>query len=826
MSLDITPHADSAEASTTAAVETALRRVAPLWPLERFVAVNPFLGLDSLSLAEAAEAMGRAAGARVTPGRALHRDALAAGRITEADLAAALAAAHGAPGLPADTAALRAAAETDPPAPAPVPTVADLAGRASGTDWAGIAAERIAHWAAAHFDRGQAPWAAPDRDRPAYGAWHAAATRDRTPEIMGLAGFRAAVAALPRDAGALIVQAVGRLGLPEAARAPFFHRLLMTVPGWVGHARFRLWEAELSGGTDDSLRDLLAVRLAWELLLFERFEGTIAAAWQDAVAAHAAPATPAPERVVDAVLQDALERAAARDLADRLPGRTAAAAPARPDAQAVFCIDVRSEVFRRALEGAAPGVETMGFAGFFGVAMEHVGFGEESGMPACPVLLSPGVTIPETLPEGGEDAAGLRRLRLSVFRAWKQFKMAAVSSFAFVETMGPGYVWKLLTDATGSRRPVPDPRSAGIDAATRARLAPRITPGRLGGRETGMALETRIASAAAILRAMSLTDGFGRIVALVGHGSTTVNNPHAAGLDCGACGGLKGGANARVAVMLLNDPEVRAGLAGQGIAVPDDTVFLACEHDTTTDAVTVFDRDAVPASHARDLAALERDFAAAGRACRAERAGRLALDPSRAPEPQVLARAADWAETRPEWGLAGCAAFIAAPRARTAGADLGGRAFLHSYDWRADEGFGTLELIMTAPMVVASWISLQYYGSSVDNAVFGSGNKVLHNVAAGLGVQEGTAGDLRPGLPWQSVHDGETPQHEPLRLMVAIEAPVEAMTTVIARHDGVRRLLDNGWITLFAMDGEGRLAARYAGGLAWTGMPGAAPAAA
>ena len=42
-----------------------------------------------------------------------------------------------------------------------------------------------------------------------------------------------------------------------------------------------------------------------------------------------------------------------------------------------------------------------------------------------------------------------------------------------------------------------------------------------------------------------------------------------------------------------------------------------------------------------------------------------------------------------------------------------GRAFLHDYDWRHDEGFGVLELIMTAPVVVASWISLQYYGSTV-----------------------------------------------------------------------------------------------------------------
>jgi uncharacterized protein YbcC (UPF0753/DUF2309 family) len=176
---------------------------------------------------------------------------------------------------------------------------------------------------------------------------------------------------------------------------------------------------------------------------------------------------------------------------------------------------------------------------------------------------------------------------------------------------------------------------------------------------------------------------------------------------------------------------------------------------------------------------------------------------------------------RPEWGLAGCSAFVAAPRRRSQGLSLEGRAFLHSYEWQKDDGFGVLELIMTAPMVVASWISLQYYGSTVANDVFGSGNKVLHNVTGNLGVLEGNGGDLRVGLPWQSVHDGERLIHEPLRLNVVIEAPIEAMNAVIARHEMVRHLLDNGWLHLFAMDGSGRITRRYTGDLAW--QPIAAP---
>jgi uncharacterized protein YbcC (UPF0753/DUF2309 family) len=181
----------------------------------------------------------------------------------------------------------------------------------------------------------------------------------------------------------------------------------------------------------------------------------------------------------------------------------------------------------------------------------------------------------------------------------------------------------------------------------------------------------------------------------------------------------------------------------------------------------------------------------------------------------VLARSRDWAQVRPEWGLAGCSAFVAAPRERTRGVDLAGRSFLHSYDWRADQGFAVLELIMTAPMVVASWINLQYYASTVDNRLFGSGNKTLHNVVGKVGVLEGTGGDLRTGLPWQSVHDGVHYQHEPLRLNVVIEAPRDAMNDVIARHPGVRDLVDHGWVHLLAMDDSGNVSHRYAGDLRW-----------
>jgi uncharacterized protein YbcC (UPF0753/DUF2309 family) len=244
-------------------------------------------------------------------------------------------------------------------------------------------------------------------------------------------------------------------------------------------------------------------------------------------------------------------------------------------------------------------------------------------------------------------------------------------------------------------------------------------------------------------------------------------------------------------------------------------------HDTTTDAVMLYSEDCIITAHASNLGEAKGWLAAAGKIARGERALRL---PRGTGEASLVKRSRDWAEVRPEWALAGCKAFIAAPRRRTTGKNLEGRAFLHDYDWKSDSDFGVLELILTAPVVVASWISLQYYGSTVAPAVFGGGNKLLHNVVGGFGVVEGNGGALRAGLPWQSVHDGERFVHEPLRLSVCIEAPREAMTAILKRNPDVRELFDNRWLYLFALDDAGRMTWRYTGDLEWVAVIEAEPA--
>ena len=779
-------------AALLAAAARAGAAIPPAWPLASSVAVNPYLGQAQLGLAETAALLERVAGVPMTMPRSWYLQRIATGEISDDDLTAACAAAP-AGGRVHTVEALKAAASVPVPVGAPLPTVADIAADHSATDWPAMIAERLGGWAAGHFDQGQALWA-PPAHRSAYAAWRAAATHDLTPEIMGLKGFAQRVADAPVAAADMVLAAAGRLGIAAAAAETYFHRLLITLGGWSHYARYLGWQAGLRGERDDSIVDLLAIRLVWEVALLDHFAGAIGDGWAAAVAAYDRPLVPTDAQRIDALLQEAWERGAQRRLAARLAAaRDGPECGAAARIHAVFCIDVRSEIFRRGLESLDPGITTAGFAGFFGLGAGHRRFASDVVEHRLPVLLNPGVTSAA----GGEpDRDFAHRLGARAGRAWGRFKLAAVSSFAFVEASGPVYAGKLVRDALGMKAP-----------ARAADPAPRFDP--------PLDLAARTAMAASILRAMSLTKDFAPLVLLIGHGASVTNNPHASALHCGACGGHSGEVNARLLAGLLNDDDVRAGLAADGIDVPPVTLFVAGLHDTTNDAVRLYPDDPRCADRRADLAQAERWLGAAGALARCERALRL---PRAAAPADIARRTRDWAETRPEWALAGCRAFIAAPRAQTRGRDLGGAAFLHDYDWRSDAGYGVLELIMTAPVVVASWISLQYYGSSVAPELFGGGNKLLHNVVGGIGVVEGNGGLPRAGLPWQSVHDGRQLMHEPLRLTVCIKAPCAAMSDILSRHDGVRALFDNRWLHLFALDDQGRMASRYAGNLCWEAL--------
>jgi hypothetical protein len=758
-------------------------RIPPLWDLPNYVAVNPFLGFSGEPIDEAARIIGDGLDAQVLPGLDFYRKRWKEGAFSLAELTGAAERL----GQDAEQLAGLLSGGREPPrrTARPVLTFAERHDQDYGSDWKDLLSRSVARWCAVYVSDGGTYWSLPSTGRGLYASWLEAARVDRSLEIAGLRGWRSWAMRLPDRSDEAITSILTRLPMPRRKRRAYLYRLLGGLYGWASYFRRSSWEK----GSDEpgAVADLLAIRLCTDVAVAELAPPKLSTT-----------ALPVPQAVeeesVRLVFQEALEDGFVHRLLGKLAAPPLARSSSRPSLQAVFCIDVRSEPLRRHLESQVADIETLGFAGFFGVALDWQAEGCNSAR--CPVLLKPGVKLQ---PKAAPPSALLRK-------TLKHLQSAPAASFSFVETLGLAYAARLIGDALNVA-----PLAAPSDGRGPFALEPDAQ-----GR--GLALDARLDLAAGILKNMGLRRPFARLVLLCGHEGQSANNPHGAGLDCGACGGHSGAINARVAAAILNDPAVRAGLASRGCNVPTDTLFLPAVHNTSTDQVSLFDTDQAPSGHGPDLARLRGWLGQASALVRCERAATLGLD-SRRPgllERLLRRRARDWSEVRPEWGLARNAAFIAARRIRSRGIDLEGRAFLHEYDAAADPDSSILTLILSAPMVVASWINLQYFASTVDNRVFGCGSKALHNRVGATGVVLGNGGDLRTGLAAQSVHaaDGRW-YHEPLRLQVVVEARPERIEAVLAAQPGVKELVDNGWVRLFALDPESPAAYQRVPGSEW-----------
>jgi uncharacterized protein len=816
-------HSPSDRSRLVADVATAGSIAAPFWPLTSFVAVNPLGGLTDLTYSDAAAVARGWFGARTHLSLAAYRAEHARGTVHDDDLD-------------------RAIVRHDPALARREPF--DLGGRrvdpVEVVRWdllhgpidespplqtsavAEALDEITSRWCAAFVDDAHSPWQMPDRERGFYRSWLAVAGGDRRLAAVIGRDARARLRALPDDPTELLHEVLGARSVADDGRVSALRTWILRTPGWAGFARWcDEWAPADRTGPRLRMIDLAAVRAAMDHLAPEQLDltGPIVSPDDDRAAGlerrvDAAVAgfdghdrRDAVAEVLGAVTDD--DRAAiwlaAHELnfRDRLLARltdtssstSAASSTAfasacaggssgRPDAQLVFCIDVRSEGFRRQLE-ALGSYDTYGFAGFFGVPVRWRPLGSPVAQARCPVLVSPRREIAEVAVDddasylaGCSAAAGLHD-------AFHAAKGGIASPFALAESAG----W--IAGPVAAVRTLAPPISRRNAAAPAGRrwwrpfgTPPHTAPvvDEMAADEvnvelsTGLSLEERTLFAEAIVTTIGMAE-FAPLVVLCGHGSATTNNPHASSLDCGACGGAPGGASARMAAAILNDGDVRAGLAERGITIPTDTWFVAAEHDTVADVVMIFDRVGMPDATLSLVDALQRDLDLAGERNALERARRL---PGRAA--RVRDRGRDWAEVRPEWGLAGNAAFVIGPRSITADHDLSGRCFLHSYDAGRDPDGVALETIMTAPLVVAQWISSQYYFSTVEPDLFGAGDKMLHNPVGGIGVIVGQSGDLAVGLPLQSVLLGEQRAHDPLRLLAVVQAPLERIEDIIVRN--------------------------------------------
>ena len=746
--------------------------------------------------------------------------------------------------------------------------------------------DQLIKWVTAFLDEGLAGWEMPGREDGFYQVWRNLAQKDFSGQLLGIADFAQKVKGLPAAPEDAIRSNLHQLEIPEEQWKDYLSRQLSLLPGWTRYIRWLgehpTYHAQHKHPIDTT--QYLAVRLFYEVELANikcqqewRIDGTVSALtayWNDRpeeyhqqIGHEGQSGDPtkqkicrhawrlfhlaqflelSPGEVDDLSLTDAqillqwLDRFPAdqhgrvwieayedsfrenilRDISAHRG--TVPELEARPHAQLVFCIDVRSESFRRHIEAQGP-YETFGFAGFFGISISHQPFDCDLRASLCPVLLTPNHAVTET-PRPGERAAVEKyssRTRWSQLgrHLFHDMKHHPIGSMMVIDVFGFFFslvlvgktlfqkVFRAMTSTVQSLLTHRVPTQISISTASNPQN-PKVgevnTEGVPDGLSPGFSLSERATFIENGLRGMGLTKNFARLVCLCGHGSETDNNPYYGALDCGACGGAPGDANARVFATMANEPEVRRILKEKGLPVPDDTWFLPGKHNTTTDRVEFYDLEDFPDSHKEDLQALNKELEEAGAKQALERCHRMPSAPSEISPEQAFAhvdtRSCDWANPRPEWGLAGNAAFLIGRRQLTKGLDLGGRVFLHSYDPIADPEGAILEKIMTAPLIVGEWISMGYYFPAVDPWTYGSGSKVLHNVVGGVGMMLGTQSDLLMGLPLQTVNDGKTHYHEPMRLLAVIEHTPSVITSIIQKHSILQQLFHNEWLNLVALD--------------------------
>jgi uncharacterized protein YbcC (UPF0753/DUF2309 family) len=747
---------------------------------------------------------------------------------------------------------------------------------------------QVIKWVSSFVDEGMAAWIMPSRRDGFYAAWRELAQHDASGRLLGIKAFAKKVAALPDDPEAAIQGALEALRIPEDRWPDYLARVLAQLPGWTGLIRWRGLNPDdpIQKNNPIDVLQYLAVRLFYEVEVVAMearrqwgVDGTLPAitrqiemlgesattsagpnklavcrdAWRlfqlaqlldlpaDAVSSMTREDAKAvlgwldafPAECQNPVWLEAYEDSYRHNLLSKIAGHRASspAVEQRPLAQAAFCIDVRSEPFRRHFEATGP-FETFGYAGFFGIPIDHRSFDTEESFPLCPVLLSPSNALLE-LPRAGQEqalenyASGSRWKQLGE-HLFHDLKHNPIAAFLLVDVLGLFFSAALL-GKTLIRRP--------YDALVRATrgwfLRPVVTEIKVDAATSdsphvgglpieltrGFSVEQQADFIEGGLRTIGLTSNFGRFVVLAGHGSTTDNNPYSAALDCGACGGRHGDPNARVFAAMGNSPAVRAELAKRGLEIPEDTWFLPAKHNTTADKIDFYDLVDLPETHRDDLEKLRQCFIEGGQQQALDRCRRIPGTPDNMTPKQAYAhvesRGFDWATTRPEWGLSGNAAFIIARRAVTKGLDLGGRCFLHSYDASTDPEGAILEKIMTAPLVVGEWINMQYYTSATDPWKYGSGSKVIHNIVAGIGVMYGAQSDLATGLPLQTIYNGEAPFHEPMRLLIIIEAEPSIVGGIIARHEVLQQFFHNEWLNLVVLDRQDFSFQRYNKDATW-----------
>ncbi|MDX8045656.1 putative inorganic carbon transporter subunit DabA [Gracilibacillus sp. S3-1-1] len=852
-------HIDNDAQDLLAIVEAASRVIAPLSPISSFAARNPWAGLEQQSFEQVADWLKDTRAVDIYPSPSMIHSAKEKGEIDEAFVELALQRwlEQHTFSIPSDVIKRYSDRALQlKPLPTNVVSKEELAKwmttytganlyglgnvfaqpiathitNKKGEKLVKLLDNQVIKWCKLYLDENQAGWTMPNREKGFYLAWKHLISRD--PALSKKQ--RGMLKELPDEPQQALEQALTRLGIEQAEIQTYLEGHLLSLPGWAG---MMLWQSEQSNNEKMLLTEYLAIRIVLEATFVSPYLPLreVPSKQQDMMAnllaslIHWGGLTLEQWSQMEDVEQDAylvfaycFDDNVRRKLwleaweqthAERLSQQMLANQDKFDDkeatlAQLAFCIDVRSEPFRRHLEKEGP-FETIGIAGFFGLPIATRELGSNYTHPSLPVTSKPQHTIMEL---AGDDELGKFRQRKQTVNAFtntfKKMKQNVLSSLLLPELSGPWLSAHMLTRSF-------TPRSANRWMSNLLNKWEKKPSTKLSldhehhastNVSVGFSKEEKVSYVRQSLKLMGLTDKFAPLVVICGHGSHSTNNPYSAALECGACGGAAGGFNARVLATLCNLPEVREALALEGIDIPEETIFVAAEHKTTVDELEwVY----VPElSEAAQVAydRIESVMPAVSHNTNQERLSRLPNFQSECKNPKEEAYrfASDWSEIRPEWGLARNAAFIIGRRELTEACDLEGRAFLHHYDYHKDEDGALLANIIEGPATVSQMINLQYYASTVAPHYYGSGSKATQTVTAGLGVMQGNASDLLPGLPWQSVmQSDDEAYHSPIRLLIVIQAPNEHIERLLNNDRSFRAKVDNGWVRLASIDEQG-----------------------
>ncbi|MEK5520508.1 DUF2309 domain-containing protein [Heyndrickxia sp. FSL W8-0423] len=851
---------DFQESDINVLIESASQVIAPLWPISTFAARNPWMGFEKKSFDQVAGWLKDTRDVDIYPSASMIHSAKRKGEIDEAFVKMGLQRwldTHSF-NIPRDVAErfCLASLKLDP---LPSNLLTSLKLKKLADEFSGLNMDRIGNysmqpissrlknqdgervvdildyhvikWCKLYLDDSQAGWTMPNREQGFYRAWQSLIQYD--PALSKKQ--RKSLKSWSQEPHMALKEVLFALKIPESEIQAYLEGHLLSLPGWAG---MMLWRSQQSGQGHALLTEYLAVRLSLEWALVQpslpisgqRSEKEVSitsllAAWihwgdftiEEWSQLSAAEQTEYlsfayrfDEKLRRKLWLEAWEQTHANQLSQKLIAKQ----PKTKDKQSVlaqlaFCIDVRSEPFRRQLEKEGP-FETIGIAGFFGVPIATSELGSNHSHPSLPVMQKPQNRIKEIADKNELNSYQQRRQAAnSLSYTFKAMKQNILANLFLPEISGPWLSLQMVARSFVPRKAdrfIHNLRETWLRKPN-TKLALNHVHSTKAEIPVGFSEEEKVNYARQALKMMGLTKNFAPLVVLCGHGSQSTNNPYASALDCGACGGAAGGFNARVLASLCNLPEVRQELSSSGIEIPQDTVFIAAEHNTTVDELHWIYVPELSDAAQEAFDCIEAIMPKVSHNANAERLAQLPNFQSKHKNPKAEAHrfAEDWSEIRPEWGLARNADFIIGQRELTQDCDLEGRSFLHNYDWRQDESGELLANIIAGPGTVTEWINLQYYASTVAPHYYGSGNKATQTVTSGIGVMQGNASDLLAGLPWQSVMQSDhEAYHSPLRLLIVIQAPNEYVKRLLNNDSAFREKVQNEWVRLASVDPEGR----------------------